>query len=351
MATRRNFLVGLGNVVVGSAAVTTGSFSESASPSADMRVIADSRCPRPGLRLVPAREDEAYVLTDADGEVTEFVLDGTDSDAEGLSKAAESRFERLVKVTNGESAPAIEELYLDFEVSDEGLAPADPTPAEIEDALFIASQWGDIPGNGTTDYLTVVDQSGSTDGEIAGGEEVPFGIGVDLLPSSSIQELPDPAKFSVKLLVSALSEDYPGCGTPDGPPINGVEWKGGQIKSIHSPEDRDITVDLWYFDETSGGSNSGGGPPGEGNGNTTEPIQDFQVECSVDAETNSPLQSFVTGPASSSHVAVYIHEANASWHHPDFDPQAGETTGWTQNTQGVEWGSGSIGTAFDVDCQ
>ncbi len=171
-----------------------------------------------------------------------------------------------------------------------------------------------------------------------------------LLPTSSpIENLPDPSKFTVPLKIAARSESLPGCNV--GPPINGVTWKGGQIHSIESSEDTSITVDLWYFDESTGDSSSSGGPPGQGGGPTNQPIDDFEVACGVSAQTNSPLQSFVTGTASNSHVAVYIHEADESWYHPDFDVSAGETTDWTGNTDGIKWGLGSIESAFDVQCQ
>jgi len=350
MPTRRNLLLGVGNLAIGGGIVTRGALNALAEPTADMRVISDVRCPTPDLRLKPGRDDEAYVSTNANGDVEELLLNGLGVAGEGLNRTAETRFEQIVRVCN-EGGPAIEELSFEFEVVDEGLTVSDPTPANIEEALFIASAGGDVAGDGSSDFIAATDHGQLGNGQIDAGEELSFGIGVDLLPSSSIQDLPDPTKFTVKLHIVAQSVDQPECDVDTGPDISGVQWKGGQINPIESPEDTSITVDLWYFDETTGGSASGGGPPGQGNGSSSQPIDDFEVACGVSAETNKPLQSFVSGQPSNSHVAVYIHEADESWYHPDFDPAAGETTDWTENTDGIRWGDGSIEGSFDVGCQ
>jgi len=218
MPTRRKLLLGAGNLLLGGGLVTRGALNVIGAPTSDMRVIADGRCPgAPGLRLVPGRDDEAYVLTDQNGYVEEVALDGLGVGSEGVNQTAESRFEGIVRVYN-ENGAAIEELYFEFEAVDDGLTGADPSPADIEEALFIASAGGDIPGDGSTDFLAATDHGQITDDQIAAGEGLNFGVGVDLLPSSPIQDLPDLGKFDVKLRIDAQAEDIPGCGTDDTDP-------------------------------------------------------------------------------------------------------------------------------------
>lgn len=139
--------------------------------------------------------------------------------------------------------------------------------------------------------------------------------------------------------VTATREIEVSCDRPAvGPEITAVQWQGGGINPIASPEDTDITIDVWYYD--------GRGQPGAGPGGSDE----FGVECDVRTETNSNIQADLPGQANT-HVAVYVHESDESWHHPDFDPDTGELDGWDNNADGLRWGDGSIQGAFDVTCE
>jgi len=205
MTTRRKFLSGLGNVTVGSAILGTGTFgafNAGTEPTSDMRIITPPRVTvKPAS--VAGRDDEAYVETTDEGYVERIVLDGRGVPDEGVNPAAETRFERLAVITNESSGSSVEEIYFEFEVTDEGLGASDPTPTEIEEALFIATVSGDIPGNGETDFLAASDHDDADDGSLAPDEAVSFGIGAGLLPSSTIQALPDPETFTVSLRLTA----------------------------------------------------------------------------------------------------------------------------------------------------
>lgn len=225
MPTRRNLLLGVGNALVGSAALTHGTFNDFASPTADMRVIADAQQRR--IRLKPGRADNAYVLTNSDGYVEEIVLNGQGATGDGVSRSAETRFERVVDLCYLPPGPPIEELYFEFQVGDDGLTATDPTPAEIESALFIASEGGDIPGEGTVDFLDATNHGSPPHGKIPPNSERSFGIGVDLLPGGPIQDLPDPSKFSVTLRIEAILTGQGQGGNPGGGPPGNPGNSGG----------------------------------------------------------------------------------------------------------------------------
>jgi chitodextrinase len=168
--------------------------------------------------------------------------------------------------------------------------------------------------------------------------------------SGAASEVPVDMNISVSgdgVSVTATREVLVTCeADTTGPEITGVEWKGGGINPIASPEDAQITVDVWYYagnGQPGHPGRGGGGPPGGG-------ANDFGVECGVQTETNTNIRSDLPGQANT-HIAVYIHESDESWHHPDFDPNTGEMDGWTNNADGVRWGDGSIGSAFDVACE
>lgn len=218
MPTRRSLLLGVGNALLGGVAVTSGAFAGFTDRSGDMRVVTTGQCPHPGLRLKPGRDDETYVSTDSDGDVKEVLLDGTGVMGNGLNRVAETRFERLVRVYN-EHGATIDELYFEFEVLDEGLSTSEPTPEDIEAALFIASAVGDIPGEGSVDFLAAVDKGQN---DIAAGEELPFGIGVDLAANSTIQKLPNPQTFSVILHIEAKATNVTDCHDDTGTTTAGV---------------------------------------------------------------------------------------------------------------------------------
>lgn len=204
MPTRRKTLFALSNALVGSAAIGSGALeSVIATPTADMRVVTTGRGLPYGIKLKPGREDEAYVRTTDEGFVKEILLNGLTAPGDGINQKAEVRFENLVRICNEPPGPPIEELYFEFEVTGHGLGAMDPTPDEIEQVLFIASAGGDIPGNGNTDFLSATDHGQTGADKITPNEELPFGIGINLLPSSPIQSLPSPEKYSVALRIRA----------------------------------------------------------------------------------------------------------------------------------------------------
>lgn len=194
MPTRRATLTGFGTLLAG-AAVGTGAFSSAfARPSADLQVLAEVRAP-PGFRLLPGRDDEAHVVTDGDGEVIGIVLNG-------LSKGAKTRLEDIVELHKDPPGPPIDELYFEFEVIDTGLSGTDPTPSEIEAAVSIVARDGEIPGDGTHNFLEATDVGDAHNDKLSPNQHVPFGVGVDLLPPG-ITDLPDPGRYGVHLNISA----------------------------------------------------------------------------------------------------------------------------------------------------
>lgn len=216
MPTRRQTLIGLGNVLAGTA-VGTGAFDSAfARPSADLAVLADVRTP-PGIKLLPGRSDEAHVETDQDGEVTSIVL--ADSNGPGLNKGAETRFEDIVELHKEPPGPPIDELYFEFEVGDLGLGATDPAPSEIESTLFIAAADGDVPGDGSTNYLQATNVGDAHNDLLSPNQHVPFGVGVDLT-APGITDLPDPDRFGVVLNITAdhLPQGPPGGSGGNGPP-------------------------------------------------------------------------------------------------------------------------------------
>lgn len=207
MPTRRQLLAGFANVCVGAGMIASNAFGgETTSPSADFRIVVPRKR---GFELRPGRQDESYVETDGDGLVTAIVLPP-------LSKGAITRFEDVIEFHKLPPGPPIDEIYLAFEVHDEDLDPAnDPTPSDIQDALFVAAADGDVPGDGSQNYLEETDVGDAHNDLLSPNQSVPFGVGVDLLPPG-IEDLPDPARFSVQLDITAehLPQGPPGGNGP-----------------------------------------------------------------------------------------------------------------------------------------
>lgn len=210
MPTRRNTILGLANVLVGSAAVASGAYSGTAmTPGSSLQVLADPRFPAGGLELRPGRNNAAHVSTDGDDLVISIDIGGPNGD--GLNRGAVTRFEELVEIHKLPPGPPVDEIYFEFEVIDDGLDSAtDPTTGDIEDALFIAAADVDVPGDGSQNYIQATDEAGAHNDLLSPNQHVPFGIGVDLL-SSSISDLPSPDRFSIRLMITAEH-------LPQGPP-------------------------------------------------------------------------------------------------------------------------------------
>lgn len=213
MPTRRGTLLGLAHLAAGSAAVASGAYSGTAmTPASDLRVLADPRFPQAGLELRPGRNGAAYVTTDGDDLV--ISIDVGQSGENGLNRAAETRFEDLVEIHKLPPGPPVDEIRFEFDVVDEDLDPGDPQPSEIESALFIAAADGDVPGDGTNNFLDSTDEADAHNDLLSPNQHVPFGIGVDLL-TSGISDLPEPDRFSIRLNITAehLPQGPPG-GSP-----------------------------------------------------------------------------------------------------------------------------------------
>jgi hypothetical protein len=200
-------MTGLAHLFVGSGVVASGAFDGSAtSPSADFRIVVPGKR---GFELRPGRDDESYVETDDDGLVTRIVL--TAQGGHGVSIGAKTSFENIVEVHKLPPGPPIDELYFEFEVVDIGLVEGtDPTPAEIEAALFIAAADGDIPGDGSQNYLETTDEGDAHNDLLSPNQSVPFGVGIDL-NTSGISDLPPPDRFGIDLHIRAEH-------LPQGPP-------------------------------------------------------------------------------------------------------------------------------------
>lgn len=217
MPTRRQTLIGLGNTLVGGVAIGSGAFDNViAQPGGDLRVVPDAGGPPDGIKLIPGRDDEAYVVTTEDGRVEEIVLTSVGATGDGLNTGAITRFEDIVAIRKEPPGPPIEELYFEFAVTDEGLDNSDPTTDDIESVLFIASSGGDVPGDGTHDFLEETDHGQTGADKLTPNEELPFGIGVDLGDESALQDLPSPEKFGIQLRIEAKQKD-PGPPNSPGP--------------------------------------------------------------------------------------------------------------------------------------
>lgn len=201
-------MAGFANAFVGAGVVASGAFDGQAmSPSADFRIVVPGRR---GFELRPGRDDESYVETDEDGLVTNIVL--TAQGGHGISIGAKTTFENIVEIHKLPPGPPIDKLYFEFEVVDQGLVDGtDPTPAEIEAALFIAAADGDAPGDGSQNFLQVTEEGDAHNDLLSPNQSVPFGIGVDLTPPG-ISDLPAPDRFGIDLHIRAehLPQGSPG---------------------------------------------------------------------------------------------------------------------------------------------
>lgn len=210
MPTRRHTLTGFAGAVLGLGVVSSAAaFSGSTTVESDFRIIVP---PEKGFKLLPGRDDEAYVRTNDDGYVTEIVLDGQDVEGEGISQRAISHFEHIVRIEKEPPGPPFDDIHFEFDVEDEGLGPDDPSPATIEDTLSIIASDAELPGDGTYNYLQETNDADASDNLLEPNQQVPFGIAVDLLEDPS--DLPDPDTFTVRLIIRAEPIQGGGQGPP-----------------------------------------------------------------------------------------------------------------------------------------
>ena len=180
MPTRRQALIGISSAAIGGAAVSAGAFSSSVEAGADMRIVVVSE-----LRLEPARpDDEVEYVRREDGEIV--------IEIKKLNQCAFSEFANLVRVIN-DGDITFDELQFEF-----GEKNVEDEPAA--DTLEIISDAGVTEDNGV---FTLYDE----EGEFPPGEDVVFGIAVDLLPSAdpNLSDLPD-GGVDIELTITALSE-------------------------------------------------------------------------------------------------------------------------------------------------
>ena len=209
MVTRRNAMIGLGNLAVGSGVIASaGAFADSTRlAEADFRIITP---PPDDIKLLPGRNDEAYVVTNEEGRVIEIVLDGRDVPGDGISKRAETRFEHIVLIEKEPPGPPFDDIRFEFTVEDHSLGSADPTPEEIEDVLSIIASDAEIPGTGETNYLQETDDADASSDLLEPNQQVPFGIAIDL---KEMMDLPDPDDYTITLQIRAEPiPDPPGGG-------------------------------------------------------------------------------------------------------------------------------------------
>ena len=179
MPTRRQTLAGLLTLAAGGGAITTAALSSSTTPEADLRVVLQTE-----LEIIPERPDEAYVETDEDGRVTEFVLDA-------LDKQAKSAFDDLARIRNLGTI-TYDEVVFEFEVTDEHGTTTAVTD-EVEKALQVIS--GEIELHGDTGEDTLL---AGEDEELApvheGDDGLPFGLLINLhsnIGPATISDLPE----------------------------------------------------------------------------------------------------------------------------------------------------------------
>lgn len=190
MPSRRKVLIGVGAVLAGSAATTAGILSDSATPSADFRIIA-----APGIILVPGRDDHAHVTVDSAGDIDQV----TSIDITTLGQTATTTLAHIVEAVNT-TEQSIDGLYFKLTAESD-----DADPADIEGALSIAADGDSIPATGETNYLEVATADGADGDVLEPGEAVAFGLAIDLRPSNhdtSLRTLPDPETFTVTLELS-----------------------------------------------------------------------------------------------------------------------------------------------------
>ena len=150
-------MAGLLSAAAGGAVLSAGAFTSSVAAEADMRVVVSSE-----LRLVAAREGGDYVdAEELGGPVNEIIV-------ESLNLSARSEFAGIVRIVNDSDATA-EEFRFEFDSDRE----------DVVDTLGILSEEGIEEDDGTF-VLT-------PEGGLGPGEDLDFGVSVDLLPEEGTE--------------------------------------------------------------------------------------------------------------------------------------------------------------------
>ena len=195
MPTRRQTLFVMGNVfVLGGLTGSGASLVVGSSSDASFRIVADAD----DIELTPVNDSPVYVKTDADGFVSGFALGGGD----GVNTRAVTRFEDIVQITNVATNP-IKGIYFSFEATSSVLS--SETLDAVETALQATAGGATLESTGLSgdDLLAVSSDPSVGDGELEPGESVPFGLQVNLAPSSpaGIEALPSSDDYALTLRV------------------------------------------------------------------------------------------------------------------------------------------------------
>jgi len=199
MLTRRQLVAGLGSAAVSGGIVSsTAAFTATSSSStASFNVVYPDL-----IELRAVNDPPIHVETNDDGLVTKLTP-GADT---GLNERAITRFETIVNVVNAGTVD-LTGIYFDFAVESDTLG--SETVTEVEEALAVTagSQTLATTGESGDDLLAVSDAESVADGVLAPGEDVPFGVRVDLIPDSGGSSLSAlPTDFSAALRVTVTDE-------------------------------------------------------------------------------------------------------------------------------------------------
>ena len=195
---RRNVLIGLGGLVAGGGAlVGTGAFDTvEAERTVSVETAGDADA---FLGLSPADRDDdtgdgaandadfnEYVPDPGDGTI-EINLDGNTEGADGLNQNARTRLENLVVVTN-QGTQDVGSLEFTIDVDTDG------DEGGHENAFKIVSGGTEFDATGDDDFLGEIGES-----PLEPGQEVSFGVEIDLLIDGGIDDIEDDAEFTLTI--------------------------------------------------------------------------------------------------------------------------------------------------------
>ncbi|WP_411967264.1 hypothetical protein [Haloferax sp. YSSS75] len=202
MPTRRQMLFVMGNgFVLSGLSGSSASLATESSSGASFRVVADAD----DIELTPTNDRPVYVQTDADGFVSEFTL----GDDGGVNTRAITRFEDIVQITNV-STDAVEGVYFSFDATSDSLSGETLDAIEAAMQATAADRTLESTGLSGDDLLAVSPNATVADGELEPGESVPFGLQVDLAPSSEpghLEDLPPSDDYELTLRVHTVWPD------------------------------------------------------------------------------------------------------------------------------------------------
>ena len=198
---RRNVLIGLGGLVAGGGAlIGTGAFDTvEAERTVNVETAGDAAAL---LAFSPAdRDDDTGDGAGTDPDFNEYVpdpgegtieinLDGNTEGADGLNQNARTRLENLVVVTNQGTQNV---GSLEFTIAVDGTGDDDGH----EDAFKIVSGSDTIEADGE-DLLSEIEES-----PLEPGQDVSFGVEIDLLIDDGIDDIEEEAEFTLTIEANA----------------------------------------------------------------------------------------------------------------------------------------------------